>query len=161
MHQDLSPHHHHPKDPLLRSLAGSVAVGMPSLFIAVWLFRSSPIPEQPSLTVLIILGMAAANFFIIHSLEKHRHELGRLTLHALVLCVGIVLLYILADTFNRYVSDIGFGWLTAPVLAAMGLTYIALFRENFFAVKLLLAMNGVMLGGLWCLGESAKLALPF
>lgn len=161
MYQEISPHHHDPKSLLLRSLVSSMVVGMPSLFTVVWLFRSSPIPEQPSLIALIILGMATANFFIIHTLEKRRPALGRLTLHALVFCVGIVLLYILADTFNRYVRDIGFGWLTAPVLAALGVTYIALLRENFFAVKLLLAMNGVMLGGLWCLGAAAKLALPF
>ena len=161
MYQDITPHHHLPKDALLRSLAGSVAVGMPSLFMVVWLLRSSPIPEQPSLMALIILGMAAGNFTAVVLLEKHRATLGRLTLHALVITVGMVLLYIFADTFNRFVTDVGFRWLYPPVLAAIGVVYIALFRERHFWIKFLLAADGVMLASLWCLGVAEKLALPF
>jgi hypothetical protein len=161
MYQDITPHHHHPKDPLLRSLAGSVAVGMPSLFMVVWLLRSSPIPEQPSLMAMIILGIAAGNFMAVIMLEKHRAVLGHLTLHALVMTVGMVLLYIFADTFNRFVVDVGYRWLYPPVLAAIGVVYIALFRERHFWIKALLAIDGVMLASLWCLGIAEKLALPF
>ncbi len=161
MYNDITPYHHHPKDQLLRSLAGSLAVGMPSLFIAVWLIKNSPIPEQPSLIALIILGMAAANFAAINFLEKYAEQLGKLTLPALVITVGMVLLYIFADTFNRFVMDAGYRWLYPPVLAAIGVVYLALFRERLFWVKSLLAVDAVMLAGLWCLGVAEKLAFPF
>lgn len=161
MYNDITPYHHHPKDQLLRSLAGSLAVGMPSLFIAVWLIKNSPIPEQPSLIALIILGMAAANFIAITMLEKYSDQLGKLTLPAMIATVGIVLLYIFADAFNRFVMDAGFRWLYPAVLAAIGIIYIALFRERMFWVKSLLAVDAVMLAGLCCLGVAEKLALPF
>ena len=161
MHQHITPHHTHPKDPLLRSLVGSVAVGMPSLFMVVWLLRNSPILEQPALIALIILGMAAANFIAVVQLEKRRAELGRLTLHALVLTVGVVLLYIVADALNRFTIDFGYRWLYPPVLAVIGVIYLALFRERHFWIKSLLAVNGITLATLWCLGVSEKLALPF
>jgi len=47
------------------------------------------------------------------------------------------------------------------VLAAIGVVYIALFRERHFWIKFLLAADGVMLASLWCLGVAEKLALPF
>lgn len=161
MYNDLTPYHHHPKNKLARSLAGSLAVGMPSLFIAVWLIKNSPIPEQPPLIALVILGMAAANFIAATTLEKYSDTLGKLTLPAIVTTVGMVMLFIFVDTFNRFVMDMGYHWLYPPVLAALGLVYIALFRENMFWVKALLAVNAIMLAGLWCLAVADKLALPF
>lgn len=138
-----------------------MVVGIPSLFVAVWLLKNSPIPEQPSLIATIILGMAATNFAAVIFLEKYRDRLGRLTLHALLTVVGMVLLYIVTDALNRYVSDIGYHWLYPPVLAAIGVIYIALFREKHFWIKCLLAADAVMIAGLWCLGITEKLALPF
>lgn len=161
MYQDITPHHQHPKDPLLRSLAGSVAVGMPSLFVAVWLIRYSPIPDEPSLIAMIILGMATANFFAIAALDKYRAQLGPLTLHALVIVVAMVLLYIFADAFNRFVTDVGFRWLYPPVMASLAVVYLALLRERRLWIKTLLAADGIMLASLWCLGIAEKLALPF
>lgn len=161
MYHDVTPYHPHPKYRLIRSLAGSLAVGMPSLFIAVWLIKNSPIPEQPSLIALIILGMAAVNFIAAIMLEKYTETLGRLTMPAIVLSVGMVMLFIFADSFNRFVTDMGYRWLYPPVLAAMGVVYIALFRENMFWVKSLLAVNAIMLAGLWCLAVTDKLSLPF
>ncbi|HCS23609.1 MAG TPA: hypothetical protein PLW48_00180 [Alphaproteobacteria bacterium] len=161
MHQNITPHHTHPKDPLLRSLVGSVAVGMPSLFMVVWLIRNSPILEQPSLIAMVILGMAAANFMALVQLERRREDLGRLTLHAMVLTVGMVLLYVFADAFNRFVVDVGYRWLYPPVLATLAVVYLALFRERHFWIKTLLAVNGITLASLWCLGVAEKLALPF
>lgn len=155
------PQHHHQKDFLLRSLLGSVLIGIPSLFVVIYMLKSTPVMQAPSLASLIILGMTIGNFVALMGLEKYRDSIGRLTMHALVATIGIVLLFLISDALNRFAFNIGYRWLYPMVMAGLVIQYIALFREKIMGLKVLLAVDGVMLATLWCLGAADKMALPF
>jgi len=161
MYEHMTPPHQRHKDFILRSLIGSLAVGIPSLFVVVYLLKSTPILAQPSLASLIILVMTLGNFVALTGLEKYRDNLGRLTIPALVSTIGVVLLFVISDALNRFVSDIGHHWLFPMVMTGLVMLYTALFRERTIWVKTLLAANGIILAILWCLAASDKLYMPF
>lgn len=161
MYEHITPPHQRQKDFLLRSLIGSLAVGIPSLFVVVYLMKSTPVMAQPSVASLIILAMTLGNFVALTGLEKYRDNLGKLTIHALVSTIGVVLLFVIADAVNRFAFDLGYQWLFPMVMAGLVVLYTALFRERVIWVKTLLAIDGVMLAILWCLAASDKLYMPF
>lgn len=161
MYEHITPPHQHQKDFLLRSLVGSLAVGIPSLFVVVYLMKSTPVMAQPSLASIIILAMTLGNFVALTGLEKYRDRLGKLTIHALVSTIGVVLLFVISDALNRFAFELGHRWLFPMVMAGLVVLYIALFRERVIWVKTLLAANGVMLAVLWCLAATDKVYIPF
>jgi hypothetical protein len=161
MYEHITPPHQRQKDFLLRSLIGSLAVGIPSLFVVVHLMKTTPVLAQPSLASLIILVMTLGNFVALTGLEKYRDMLGRLTIHALVSTIGVVLLFVISDALNRFAFDIGHRWMFPMVMTGLVVLYIALFRERVIWVKTLLAVDGIMVAVLWCLAASDKLYMPF
>lgn len=161
MYEHITPPHQRQKDFLLRSLIGSLAVGIPSLFVVVYLMKSTPVMAQPSVASLIILAMTLGNFVALTGLEKYRDILGKLTIPALVSTIGAVLLFVIADALNRFAFDMGYRWLFPMVMAGLVMLYTALFRERVIWVKSLLAIDGIMLAILWCLAASDKFYMPF
>lgn len=138
-----------------------LAVAAPcTLLSVVMMLRHISLP-QPWLLTMGILVFGAADFFAILLLEPARRRIGRLTIPALLAACALVLAYVLAATFNRYVVETGYDWFLPFVIAALGLCYCGVFRERRLALKILLALNGLMLTVLWSLGDMGKVALPF
>jgi hypothetical protein len=79
----------------------------------------------------------------------------------LLLTVGMVLLFVLTYGVNRFVADIGFGWLYPAVLVALCSFAVAVFMERNNMLKAALAANAVSLAILWNLAYSDKIVLPF
>lgn len=117
--------------------------------------------DEPWLWMLCILGLGAVCILAAMMLEPVSRSIGRLTMAALLGYVTLVLLYVLAQTLNRYISNLGYEWLFPFVIAAQGLCYCGIFFEKHLYLKTVLGLNGLALTVLWCLGVADKVALPF
>lgn len=149
------------KDELLKSVITSLLVSVPTFCAALYFMEAQIAWNSPGLIVLFILGLAVANFAAIVILEHYRSSIGKLTLPALLSAVGLVLLFVTAEAINRFYRDFGYEWLFPAVLLALGLSFIAIFRERQMALKCHLACNSVALAVLWSIGMADKVAMPF
>jgi hypothetical protein len=149
------------QDEMLKSLLVSLAVCLPAFCLAVWLIEKPVAWTSPPLVVLCILGLTAANFATIIFLEYYRASIGRLTLPALLGAVAVVLLYMIAQSMDRFVHDIGYNWLFPAVACFLLLSACAIFRERQLLLKGYLALNTVAMAVLWGLGDMDRMTLPF
>jgi hypothetical protein len=136
-------------------------MALPALIVVFQLLDHRANWEMPGLWTTGLLVVALVDFVAVLGLEPFRRKLGEMTLPLLLLTVGLVLLFVLTYGVNRFVTNIGFGWLYLPVLVALSSFAIALFMERNNALKALLAGNAVALAVLWNLASADKLALPF
>lgn len=116
---------------------------------------------EPWLWMLGILALAIVCILATMLLEPVYRTIGRLTMPALLGYVALVMLYVLAQTLNRYITHLGYEWLFPFVIAAQGLCYCGIFFEKHLYLKSLLGVCGLALTVLWCLGVADKVALPF
>lgn len=149
------------KDDLRKSLVTSLLVSLPTFCAALYFMEAQITWRSPSLIVVFILGLAVANFAAIVILEHYRSSLGNLTLPALLSGVGLILLFVTAEAINRFYRDFGYEWLFPVVVLALGLSFLAIFRERKMALKFQLACNSVAVAVLWSLGAADKIAMPF
>lgn len=152
---------HQHKDNMGLSLVSSLGVCVPAFCASIYVMETNVTWESPAVVVLSILAIAAANFAAIIFLEHCREKIGSLTLPALLATVGLVLLFVLAETVNRFFMDMGHAWLFPFLVVALGLSFLAIFLEKKIAIKCQLGFNSVMLAVLWGLGVADKVALPF
>jgi hypothetical protein len=139
----------------------SLIVAGPCTALSVTLMLQHVSLEEPWLWMsgIIVLGLVCMLAAAV--LEPARAVLGRLTMAGLLAFPAVVMMYILTETLNRYMTDLGYEWLLPFVIAAQGLNYCGVFFEKHLPVKALLALNGAALSVLWCLGVAAKISLPF
>lgn len=157
-------------EPLLRAVlkpeaalpfATSLFIAAPCTFLSAYLMPKHVTFSEPWLWVFGILGLMAVNLLGAMLLEPATSRIGRLTIPALLGYVGVVILFIVAQTLNRFISHLGYEWLFPFVLMAQALCYCGIFRERHLLLKSLLALNGLALTVLWCLGAADRVALPF
>jgi hypothetical protein len=146
---------------MLKPAALSIAVAVPAMLLTVFLMESKLVWPEPQLFVIGVLGVMAVNFGLLVLVEPYRGSLGPLTLPAMLGFIAMVILFVMTDCFNRFITECGFGWLTPFTLVGLSLLYAAVFREKHMPLKLVLAINGLSLTALWCLGTVDRVALPF
>lgn len=145
----------------IRHLTVASALSVPALIVVFELLDHRANWSMPDAWTLAMLGIALCDFVAVVGLEPFRRKLGDLTLPMLLLTVGMALLFVLTYGINRFVADIGFGWLYPAVLVALCSFAIAVFMERNNVLKVALAVNAVALAVLWNLAYSDKLILPF
>ncbi len=157
-------------EPLLKAIlkpgvalpfAASLTIAAPSTALSIMLMHGHVNLSEPWLWMLCILGLAAVCIMAAVLLESVSRNIGRLTLPALLGYVALVILYVVAQTLNRHLVHLGYEWLFPFVIAAQGICYCGIFFEKHLYLKSLLALNGLALTVLWCLGVADKVALPF
>lgn len=141
--------------------ATSLAIAGPSTFLTVILINKHVALPEPWLWMSGIFAIAIVDFLAVVMLEPMRKKLGKLTIPALLAGVTLVLAYTLYATVSRYLGENGYDWLLPFTLAGLALCYCGVFREKSLALKSLLALNGIALTLLWCLGAIGKVTLPF
>ena len=75
--------------------------------------------------------------------------------------ISIVMLFVIAESINRFFKHLGYAALTPFVVAAAALIALAVFREKNIALKCYLSLNSIMLIVLWALGAADKITMPF
>ena len=157
-------------EPLLKAIlkpevalpfATSLTIAAPSTALSIMLMHRHVNMSEPWLWMLGILGLAAVCLMGAALLEPVSRSIGRLTIPALLGYVALVILYVVAQTLNRYLTHLGYDWLFPFVIAAQGFCYCGIFFEKHIYLKSLLALNGLALTVLWSLGSADKIALPF
>lgn len=158
------------REPLLKMLtrtevvmpfATSVAIAVPCSFLSMTLMHKYSAFPQPVVWVTGVLALAAANLALACIFDRDRQQLGLFTMAGMLAMVGIVILYIFAQSVNRYMAPVGYGWTLPFVVAGLGICYCGVFFEKSLFLKAYLAVNGLALTVMWCLADADKLALPF
>ena len=149
------------QDNLIVSLLTSLAVSVPAFCATIYLMESNLSWNTPALVTLVVIAVAAANFATIIALEHFRANIGTLTLPALLATVGLILLFVMMEGINRFFYDFGYRWLFPVLVIALGLSFLAIFKEHKFLIKCQLGFNSMALAVLWGLGVTGKVALPF
>jgi hypothetical protein len=145
----------------IRHLTIASALSVPALIAVFELMDHRANWNMPGVWTMGMMAVALCDFVAVVGLEPFRRKLGDLTLPMLLLSVGMVLLFVLTYGVNRFVADIGFGWLYPAVLVALCSFAVAVFMERNNSLKAALAVNAVALAILWNLAYSDKLVLPF
>ena len=145
----------------LAQFVTGAAISAPCTLLSIFIMQKHFSFHQPWLWMLGILALGVLDFLAAILLEPMKRELGSLTLPALLGSCGMVLFYVLAQTLNRYIEHLGYDWLLPFVIASLGLCYAGIFLEKNAHLKCYLALNGLALTVLWCLGAADKVALPF
>ena len=141
--------------------ATSLAIAGPCSFLSIALMHKYSAFPQPMLWVTGVLALAGLNIATACILDGDRARLGAFTMPALLAMAGIVLMYIFAQSINRYVTPVGYDWMLPFVIAGLGLCYCGVFLEKSLFLKASMAASGLALTVMWCLGSADKLALPF
>lgn len=146
---------------LFKSLVTSLLVCVPSFCFSVYIIETHISWSAPALVMAAILCVGVFNFGLTVALEYCRSKLGPLTLPAMLCVAAVVLLFVIAESFDRFVDKIDYGWLLPAVAVGLALSTLAIFKERVLALKLHLAFNSLALAVLWGLGATGKISLPF
>ena len=141
--------------------ATSLAIAAPCSFLSMTLMHKYSSFPQPVVWVTGVLALAMANLVLACVFDRDRQQLGLFTMAGMLAMVGIVILYIFAQSVNRYMAPVGYDWTLPFVVAGLGICYCGVFFEKSLFLKAYLAVNGLALTVLWCLAAADKLALPF
>ncbi len=161
---------HTARTPLLKMLtdtqvvlpfATSLAIAAPCSFLSISLMHKYSSFPQPVVWVTAVLALAALNLALACVFDRNRAQLGLFTMAGMLSVVGIVILYIFAQSVNRYMAPVGYDWTLPFVIAGLGICYCGVFLEKSLFLKAYLAVNGIALTVMWCLAAADKLALPF
>lgn len=155
------PGHALEKMQALKPLLAGVVIAVPTAILSFLLVQTRFTLPYAAWIMMCILGLMVADFLLLILFEPHRKRIGDMTIPALLLFIGVAFSFIMTETLNRFVSSYGFGWLTPLTIIALAAIYGGVLREKFFVLKLVLAVNGLALSLLWCLGDVDKVALPF
>ncbi|MFH1158655.1 MAG: hypothetical protein V1721_07230 [Pseudomonadota bacterium] len=120
----------------------------------------APLPS-PYLIAYAILLWAVLDFIIVVLIEPYRRAVGKLTIPAFIGAISIVMLFVIAESLNRFFKHLGYSLLTPFVIAAVALIAVAVFREKNIVLKCYLSLNSIMLIVLWALGSADKITMPF
>jgi hypothetical protein len=148
-------------DEILKSLATSLVVCVPVLLSSLYIIKSHIVFPAPTLMMAAVLGVGVVNFGLTVALEYVRRKIGKLTLPAILGMAGVVFLFVVAESINRFVRDVNFHMLLPVVGVFFLLSLLAIFREKTLVLKLYLAFNALALAVLWGLGSTGKIWLPF
>ncbi len=158
------------RTPLLKMLTStqivlpfaiSLAIAVPCSFLSITLMHKYSSFPQPMLWVTAVLVLSGVNLVLACLFDRDRAQLGTFTMAGMLATVGIVILYIFAQSVNRYMTPVGYDWMLPFVIAGLGICYCGVFFEKSLFLKAYLALNGFALTVMWCLGAADKLALPF
>jgi len=120
------------------------------------------LPQQSSYQVsCIILVLASINFGTAIMLDPFRYYYSKFTPPAIVSMAALVLLFAIAESFNRFLGHFGYGFLTPFVIACQGLIYVTLVLEKNIALKCLLGLDSIAVILLWELGAAGNFTMPF
>jgi hypothetical protein len=145
----------------IRHLTIASALALPTLIAVFDLMDRRGDWSMPGVWTMALVVIGAGDFIAAVGLEPFRRKLGDLTLPMLLLAPGMVLLFTLTYGINRFVADIGYGWLYPAVLVMLASFAVALYMERNTALKATLAFNAVALALLWNLAYSDRFVLPF
>jgi len=139
----------------------SSAVAAPAIIGSVVLMQWEFNLSNSGMWMMGILGFTAGNLLMTLLLEPYSSRIGPFTMPAILATIALVLLYLITEALNRFAEKIGYEWLLPFVLAGLCICYTGIFREQSFVLRLYMALNGLMLTLLWCMGVADKVALPF
>lgn len=128
-----------------------------SIVLMQWEFNLA----DPGMWMMGILGFTALNLLVTLLLEPYTSRIGPFTMPAILATIALVLLYLITEALNRFAEKIGYEWLLPFVLAGLCICYTGIFRERSVVLRLYMALNGLMLTLLWCMGVADKVSLPF
>lgn len=139
----------------------SLLVLIPSVLTWFYLRENRTLLPYPYMIAYAILLWAILDFIIVVLIEPYRRILGGLTIPAFIGTISIVMLFVIAESINRFFNHLGYDLLTPFVIAAILLIAVAVFREKNTVLKCYLGLNSIMLIVLWALGASDKITMPF
>jgi len=145
----------------VKSSVISILVLIPSVLTGFYLMENQTSLPYPYMIAYAILLWAILDFIIVVLIEPYRRILGMLTIPAFIGTISIVMLFIIAESINRFFNHLGYNLLTPFVIAAILLIAVAVFWEKNIVLKCYLGLNSIILIVLWALGASDKITMPF
>ncbi len=147
------------KIPLLPITISLVAI-IPSVVIGM-LLKDHNIPVHYSHMVgITILLLAVFNFTTVVMIDEY-DNIKRLTIPALVTATAIIFMFIIAESLNRFLMQMGYSYITPFLFIVNLFTYVAIFREKNYVLKLYLSLNTIALYILWAMGCAETFTTPF
>jgi len=156
-------HHDHAAVQFIKSAAASAVVLAPSLMTGLYLLDHlhAPFYSAPQIVCLILL-LASVSLVTVIIIDAHRHLFSRATPAALISMISMVILFVVTESFNRFVDNhIGYSLLTPVVIGCIGLIYTAVIFEKNILMKSFLSLNSIGVMFLWALGSVDKFDMPF
>lgn len=148
-------------DPIMKTLPTSLLVCVPSFALSLYLMQTRMEWVRPDLITTMILMLMTGNIALLAIMEQHRSRIGILTCPALLSAVGLSLLFMVAESVERFHANIDYQWFFPAVLIASMLSCIAIFKERQLFMKFQLGATSIALTIMWCMGAGDKLSLPF
>ena len=145
----------------VKSFIINILILIPSILIGFYLTENNAPLPYPYMIAYAILLWATLDFIIVVLIEPYRRILGALTIPAFIGTISIVMLFVIAESINRFFKQFSYGLLTPFVIVVIVLIAVAVFREKNIALKCYLGLNSIMLIMLWALGASDKITMPF
>lgn len=147
------------RHPLFRGQ--SLAVAGLAVALSFYILQSHIDWWVPSLITMIFLALVGLNFLALAAADQNRQDVGKLTIPALVAFIFLSVVYLLAETVDRFVFDFGYDWLKPVVGLYAVFCAAAVFMDRKLPVQLLLAFNGIAVTALWNLCDSGKMSWMF
>ncbi len=161
-HDPLAPKKREPKtkEVHLLPITISLIAIVPSVIIGM-LLKDHNIPVHYSHMVgITILLLAVFNFTTVVLIDEY-DNIKRLTIPALVAATAIIFMFIIAESLNRFLMQMGYSYITPFLFIVNLFTYMAIFREKNYVLKLYLSLNTIALFILWAMGCAETFTTPF
>lgn len=146
---------------LLKSALVSALVMIPSVLSGFYLMDHRVPVQYAYFVACSIVLLAVFDFATVIFIEQYRSRLGKMTLPALLGAIAIIFLFIVMESLNRFIEDLGYSFLTPFIAAMMLLISAAVFTEKNTILKIYLGINAIALMLLWAMGASDKIMMPF
>ncbi len=147
--------------PPMKSLLLSPLLILPSVVLGIFLSRTVVPVQYGYYVCCTVLLLAVFDFATVIFVDQYRDSLGRATIPALLGTIAVILLFVIIESLNRFFFQLGYGYLTPFVVAALLLTYAAIFIEKNTLLKVYISINSLALVLLWTTGITGRVAMPF
>lgn len=145
----------------LKSVLVGTLVIIPSVLTGYYLM-DNPVPTQYAYFVACsVLFLSVLDFAIVVFIEQYRDRLGRVTMPALLSAIAVIFMFIIMESLNRFIKELGYSYLTPFIAVTILLIYAAVFTEKNMLLKVYLGINSIALMLFWAMGFSNKIMMPF
>ncbi len=139
----------------------SLIVIIPSAIIGL-LLKDHTVPVHYSHMVgITVLLLAVFNFTTVVMIEGYNDVIKKFTIPAIVASTAIIFMFIIAESLNRFLTEMGYSYITPFLFIVILFTYFAVFKEKHFILKTYLSLNTLALYILWAMGSAETFTTPF
>ncbi len=132
---------------------------MPSAVIG-YLLKDHNMPIYYShMVAMTVITLAMFNFATVVMITEYGDTTKKFSVPALTTATAIILMFVIAESLNRHIADLGYQYITPFLFAVNLFIYLAIYKENDFSLKFYLSLNSIALYILWAMG-SATIIMP-